>query len=190
VAYPTDAQLKTWLGISGAGDDAQVTFVNTAAKGFVERYCNRIFEGASSVKNFPVRRPYVSRNGLRLSLFQDAAAVTAVTNGDGVAFTVATELLLHPIDPPYYEIHVKPTSGKVFYSANDTPIAVTATWGFATTCPPAIFEAILEIGVILYRGRESGGSVGQVGRSGVFIQGVEIPKLIVDVLDEYKRVTA
>ncbi|MCV6900967.1 hypothetical protein OE165_28445, partial [Escherichia coli] len=80
------------------------------------------------------RKPYLSKDGRRLSLFQDIASTTslAVTNGDGVAFTVATELEVHPIDAPYYEIRVKPISGKVFYSVGDVPISVTAYWGFST----------------------------------------------------------
>jgi hypothetical protein len=189
MAYPTDAQVKTWLNISGSGEDALITLINTGAKAYVERYCNRVFEAASSTKNFPIRKPYVSADRRVLSLFQDLASLTSVTNGDGVAFTVATELELHPVDAPYYQIRIKPTSGKVFQTTNDARIAVVGTWGLAATCPADIFMAILDLCQMQYLARMTGsaGAVQQIGQQGLIAQPAAIPATITDVLDAYKR---
>ncbi len=193
MAYPTDAQVKSWQAITGSADDAQITIVNNAAKSFVERHCNRTFEASASAtaKSYPARKPYLSKDGRRLTLFQEFATTTslAVTNGDGIAFTVATELEVVPVDAPYYQLYCKPISGKVFYSVGDVPIIVTAKWGFATTIPDAIFSAIIEIAVLLYRARQSGGLAGMATQSGVFVQGVELPKAVVEILDSYRRYT-
>jgi hypothetical protein len=191
MAYPVNTDLKTYLAISGSTEDALLTTIVTAARGYIERECNRTFEAASSAKTFPAQYPFVSPDRLRLNTYQDFCSVSAITNGDGVAVTVATEILLHATETPYYRIDLKPSKGKVWYSVDDVPISVTAFWGFALVCPPAIFEAILELGANIYRRRQTGnaGQVLQVGR-GLIVQPSDIPDTVGGVINAYRRYSA
>ena len=191
MAYLVNTDLKTYLGISGSTDDALLTTIITAAKGYIERKCNRVFEAASSAKSFPARYPFISNDRLRLSTYQDFCSVSAITNGDGVAVNVITEILLHATETPYYRIDLKPSKGILWQSSDDTAISVTAYWGFALTCPPAIFEAMLELGANMYRRRQTGnaGQVLQVGR-GLIVQPSDVPETLSTIMDAYRRHSA
>ena len=47
------SDVKTALGISGSGDDALLTELQTAADSFVESFCGRVFDGGTFTEDHP-----------------------------------------------------------------------------------------------------------------------------------------
>lgn len=190
MTYPATSDLKTYLSISSSSEDTFLGTLLDGAKNFCEQYTGRVFVSASSAKSFPVRRPYVTGRGLILSTFQEFTALTSITNGDGVAVNVTTELDKHPIDAPYYQIRLRIHAGKMFTDGgSSTPIAVTATWGYSASCPKAVFDAIVELAANMYRRRSTGaaGAAQFVGSQGIAVQPADVPATVMSVFDLFRR---
>jgi uncharacterized phiE125 gp8 family phage protein len=193
MTYPTNTDLKAYLAITGSSEDSLLTAIVNAARGFVERQTGRNFvSGAAAERKFPLLPGFV--DGWRVVLTtkgMDFVSVSAVVNGDGAVIPSSAYVLL-PVGAaadgrPYFQIMLLPETGE--YWRGPGLIAVTAAWGFSTSCPAAIFEAILELGANMYRRRMSGaaGSVQQVGAQGLIVHTGDIPQTVGGVLAQYRR---
>jgi hypothetical protein len=154
VAYPTLAQLKVFLGITLTTEDTVLQQFLDGAKDEFERDCNRVFVApAAAARNFWARAPWVTMGRRRLTFFADLLAVTSVVNGDGAVIAAAQYELQPNRGAPYCSLTLYEESGYRFTQVGVTPIVVTATWGYASTCPAAVFLAIMQLASVNYHER-------------------------------------
>jgi uncharacterized phiE125 gp8 family phage protein len=194
MAYPTEANLKTFLSISASSEDTQLGWALDAAIKLCERKTGRIFVAATETRYFSAKSPNVGRNKKVLSLFDDLCDITSVTNGDATAFTLNTHYRAFGTrgnNAPWYKLEILPNQ---LYSwqngADGTEIAIVGSWGYSTTCPDAIFEAILRLAAHNYRARSvgQGGAVTAVSkRAGLAVGAAEYPQDVMDEIMEFKR---
>ncbi len=193
-AYPTKAQCKTFMVVSGSGEDDVIDFLLNGAVAFVERYCGRTFLDVESetISVMPTYPNLVGR-GHRTLLLRgyDLFAVTGagITNGDGE--TISDYTLL-PLDgPPYYKIEIDADAGQYWNrgSSGKEVVTIVCTTGFSDAVPNDIFEAVLDLVLWKYRARTSGagGPVTTATREGLTIAPAEVPPNIMQTLDYYKR---
>lgn len=190
MTYPAVTDFKSWAGIAGTADDAVAGVALNAAIKWFERFCNKLFVPAASIKYFPAIYPYVLERGLLLNLRKLwLQSVTTLTNGDGVAIFAASYVLL-PVDVPYYQIRLKPTAGIYFWGGGtDGQIALNGSWGYSAACPADVFLGILALTQADYLARLQGvaGPVAMVSKSGIVLQPSEMPKRVLEIAAEYKR---
>jgi len=81
MAYTDAATLKTYLGVSGAGDDTLLTALIARAQSAIDAYTSRTFEAsADTTRKFTVGK---DTDGRKLYLDEDLSSITAiVTNAD------------------------------------------------------------------------------------------------------------
>lgn len=185
MAYPTLTNLKTFLGISGSGEDGRLQFALDAAQSFVERSTHRVFVAASADKYFD--QGFIREGGRLLALHRDFTSVSAVVNGDGVA---VTQYYVLGQDAPYYAIRLDDDVVTPFYVGSDgTRVKVTAVWGFSTACPDDVFEAIMLAAQQFYNASQEGvgGVVGFRASSGVGIAPGTLHWFVQDVIVKYRR---
>lgn len=186
MAYPTLAQSKVYLDISGTDEDTLLTQMLNGAISAVERYCNRLFVAAAQTYTFPLRHPYFTDHNTVFTPFMDVAAITTLTNGDGTVITTA-QYFTEPVIAPYYQICLRPSSGIVFCTdGDDTPITLAASIGYSATCPSDIFLEIMRI-VALSHAAKAEGEGAIMTRSGLIIDKSEWPKQTLEVLNRRKR---
>ncbi len=194
MAYPTTAQVKTYLPASGSGEDTLIDWLLGGAVKFVENYTGHDFV-ADAAETFYVVPEYPNLlNGRRTLLLRDREVITltSVTNGDGVAVASGNYCLLPKSGPPYYKIELDPDSGLYWWRGSDGAGVVTvvaSSEGYSAACPADVFMAILQLVAYLYRGRSTGagGPVTTASRAGLIIPASEVPANILTVLDAYRR---
>lgn len=190
MTYPTITDLKAWLGITGATEDANLTVINDGVIESVEAHTGRVFVAASATRSFPVIDRYVKQNQRVLVLAGEITALTTLTNGDGVAYVVGDFDLL-PVEYSFFT-HIRLRSSVNQFSDNGdgSLIQVVADWGYSTACPADLKLAMIEHGALQYRVKTSGGS-GQVATTsrqrGLVFEAGELPSRIMDVYERYKR---
>lgn len=189
--YPVVANFKTWVGISGVGDDTLITdWLLPAAQDFVEKYCNRVFKSASATRYFPVVPPFVDAKRRTLWFYSEVTSLTTVTNGDGVVISSA-DYSLRPHVAPYHRIDLNSNAG-YWWTDGGTgdDIAIVGHWGYSTVPPAVVFDAILQIAEHLYIARQSGGG-GSVftasHQTGAIVLAASLPKDVIEMLDPYRR---
>lgn len=188
MAYPTITNLKAFLGVSGSGDDTNLTTALSGAIALFEKKTGRTFVAAADTKYFSVRK-YVTMKGRRLSLFTDLCTITTLTNGDGVV-VAATDYELVPLSAPYYEIWLNKSSGLYFWDGgDDTKISIVGTWGYSTDVPDDVAMAVLQLAKYLYNASKvTAGAVQATGRaSGLTIPKQEMPKFTREIIEMYAR---
>jgi hypothetical protein len=188
MTYPTAANLKDWMGVSGNTKDTQLGWALAGAIDYVEQYCNRVFVAATATRQFPVRYPFVGKHNRQLNFYEDLAAITSITNGDGV---VITDYYTLPNNAPYIGVFLNASAGIAFTDNGDgSTIAVAGSWGYSASCPSAIFTAVMEIAKQSFNSAQQGvgGDMASASRgSGLLVNPGQFPKMITDVLNSYKR---
>jgi len=194
MAYCTTAQVKTYLSISGSGDDSLLADLISRAESLINRYTHRTFEAAAdSDRTFDALRDV---EGQVLYLDEDLAAITTVTNGDS-ANTVITsgQYTTEPRNTtPYYALRILDSSGLAWEYDSDPEDAITITgrWAYSTTAPTDIEHACIALTAWLYRRRSSIGNDSDRALAtgdGVVILPGRIPQDIKSVLDVYRVLT-
>ena len=188
MAYPTLAQVKARLGIGDTSEDTTITQVLNSAITTAEKYTGRLFVAATATREFRADAPYVTGDKRRLNLFADLHALTTLTNGDGTVIA-ALDYYLFPWEAPYYEVQLAVDSG-LFFNSISQRISVAGNWGYSSTCPADVFQAIIDLAHYLYFGVHSGtgGANLQASRqTGLIVAPDQIPPKIVSVLDLYRR---
>ena len=85
MAYCTVSQVKSYLDITGSGDDPLIDSLIDAAQAAIDSYCHRTFEAsADSTKYIDAVGDHVRGRSLFIDHIDDLCAITTITNGDGV----------------------------------------------------------------------------------------------------------
>lgn len=185
MSYPTLADFKAFLGITGSGEDTQLTWALASGRNAIERACHRTFVAVSGTRRFDRRS--IFENGQVLALFRDFTAVTTLVNGDGVT---VTEYYTVPEDAPYYALRLMPDAGITLREGTDgTLISMTADWGFSATCPDDVFKAMLLLARQNYETpkQAGGGAVGFRSSSGVGVEPGQMDWFVADVINRYRN---
>lgn len=124
--YVWYADLKTYLGISGTGDDTLLKSICTRASRVWDRLCRREFYESLGTERFDYSEPY------RLRLDLDLLEVTTLTNGDGNTISASGFFLYPTRSYPKRWIELDRSGGTIFtYSATwQRCIQVLAKWGY------------------------------------------------------------
>lgn len=188
MAYPTLSEFKSFISITGAGDDANLTFILDQTIAMVEKYTGRLFvSGAAANRGYPADIPYVTQGAQVLTPRADLASITSVTNGNGVAI-VSGDYYVFPIgDTPIVQIRLKLVAGLVFVNGSDgTQIVVNGQWGYSVACPDDIFTNILELANLAQATRHDGSGQSLTSR-GIIIDKSRWPERVLRNLKGYRR---
>jgi hypothetical protein len=189
MAYCTNTEVKTYLGISGTTDDALLTVLIGAAQAVIERHTNRVFEASQDSTRYVNAIDNVERDIIWLE--EDLASVTTVkTNADsasgGTAVTAYTTIPVN--DPPYYGIRLKATSTLSWTYTNDPELGVTIAgkWAYSTTPPASVKQACVRLAAYMYRQKDAQVfDVTAQPAEGVMIVPQGIPRDVMIMLEPY-----
>ena len=187
MAYTTAAAVKTYLGISGTGDDTLLGTLVARAQAAIDRYCNRTFEAsAASIRYFDALGPHI--DGPVLYLDRDLCAITSVTNGDGA--TVTAYVTLPRNDTPYYALKLKTTAGVLWTYSTDweKAIAINGKWSFSESAPADIVQAADRLTAFYYRQKDAPLQDVTAIEAGVVIKPLAFPDDVRALLAPYRRV--
>jgi hypothetical protein len=191
MAYPTVANLKTFLSISASTDDTQLGWALNGAINYCEKLTGRKFVAATETRYFSAKSPHVGQDKRTLFLHADCCAITTVTNGDGTVLTAYRKIGVDGNNAPWYKLVINPNEATFWQNGADgTEIEIAGSWGYSATCPHAIFEAILRLAAHNYRARSvgQGGAVTAVSkRAGLAVGAAEYPQDVIDAMMEFKR---
>jgi hypothetical protein len=153
MAYAAKTDLKTYLGISGSGDDTLLEVLLTRAQALVDAYCGRTFEAAADVTRYFDAELDVE--GRRLWLDHDLCQITTVTNGDGVPVTAYVSEPRN--DSPWYALTLKESSSVAwtYMTTPESAIAVKGRWAYSVTPPADVVHATLRLAGFLYRQKDA-----------------------------------
>ena len=161
MAYTTAALLKTYLGVSGSGDDTLLTALIARAQQAIDTYTGRTFEAsADTTRKFTVGE---DTNGRMLYFDEDCAAITTVTtnadDGSGGTAVASTEYVTHPHNrTPYHAIELLYSSSNTWTYTSDRQNGVTVLgkWAYSTSAPDDIVHACLRLAAYYYRQKDAG----------------------------------
>lgn len=193
MSYCTAAEVKTYLAVAGADDDALLTALIGYAEQWIETYTDRVFEcDVDTTRYFEVGK---DTNGRVLTLDGDLCAITSVVtnanNGSGgTALTVATDYITVPRNTtPWYAI--KLTAGTAYtwtYTYDpDGGVTVTGKWAYSETPPGDIKHACARLTAYLYKQRDAQVfDVLAVPGAGIMTLPQGMPKDLRQILDAYR----
>jgi hypothetical protein len=187
-AYTTLASVKAVLGATLATDDALLTAFIARAQAWVESYCGQIFEAAAdSTRKFDSRADV---EGDVLYLDYPLAAITSITNGDGVA-VASTEYVTEPRNHiPYHRIRLLRSKAKYWTYLTDPEgaISITGKWAYGLAAPADIVQATERLAAYMYRQKDSQVfDVTADAETGQLIIPKGIPADVKQILQPYRR---
>lgn len=194
MAYATAADLRAWLKITATTDDTQLGNAVTRAQQYIETQTQRVFEAAADTTRKFTPLPTYQGGDLRdpdtLQFDQDLAALTSITNGDGVAI-LTTDVVLLPVNRrPANAVRI--VAGTSVWTHITTPyasVSITGRWAYSTTPPADIVEATLELAGHLYRNRDqsSYSNAAVMSADGVPIMPPGMPSVVNRCIKQYRR---
>lgn len=159
--YVTLAEARAQVGLSEsdpATDDSLLGRYIDAAEKFIEGETGFTFTATTATRKYhaiddieDLQDPRILRLGYPL------LSVTTLTNGDGNTISSDDYVLLPTNESPKWEIEIK-RGASTRWQYSTTPeeaISVAGTWGYSSTCPKDIKEAILQLVNILYKGKDT-----------------------------------
>jgi len=176
--------------VASTKDDALLTILVAAAKQQIETYCHRTFEASAtaSTKHFDAIRDIDNEGYLLIS--EDLASISAITNGDGVVIAETDYVTAPSNHAPYYAIKLK-QGASTRWTHTDSPenaIAINGKWGYATTCPADIKQAIVRLTAYMYAQKDASSfDTTMFPGEGVMTVPSGIPKDVLQIIDGYKR---
>ena len=159
MAYCTNALVKTYLGVSAAGDDDLIDDLIDRAQAAIDRHCGRTFEAAAdTTRKFTVGD---DTDQEMLYLDEDLCAITTVTtdaDGDADVLTVNTDYVTVPRNTtPYYALKI--LSGSDYYWTYTTEpengITVLGRWAWSTAPPDDIIHACVRLASYYYQQKDA-----------------------------------
>ncbi|MGB7054832.1 MAG: head-tail connector protein [bacterium] len=159
MTYCTTADVKEYLDIEGAGDDALISDLVDRAQKAIDSHTRRTFEdpGADATRYFTVG---VDTDGLVLLFDEDIYTITTVkTDADGTPRTIlSSEYVTKPRNnTPYYGIKILSSSNE-YWDYTDDPeagIEIAGRWAYSESAPDDIVQACARWAAYLYRQRDS-----------------------------------
>ena len=159
MAYCTNTLVKTYLAISGSGDDALLTSLIARAQAAIDRHCGRTFEAAAdTTRKFTVGD---DTDQEMLYLDEDLCAITTVTtdaDGDADVLTVNTDYVTVPRNTtPYYALKILGDSSYSWtYTTNpENGITVLGRWAWSTAPPDDIVHACVRLAAYYYQQKDA-----------------------------------
>lgn len=188
MAYTVAADVKTYLGITGSGDDALITVLITRAQAIIDSYCRRTFEAsADTTRTFD---PTVDVDQRTLILDDDLCVITSVTNGNG-ATIVTGDYVTEPRNrTPWYALTIK-SNATVYWThtgSHEGSISIVGKWAYSTTAPADVVHAAIRLTAYLYHQKDnSNDSGGDVVVAGTVAKAVTLPADVKQTLVPYRR---
>lgn len=145
--------IKTYLGIESdnTADDTLLASLMAKAQGIIERETGKKFdvsvETTLSFTNDNV-------DGGKLFFDEMCAAITTVTNGDGVVIASTQFDTMPKRHAPYYGIQLR-WDANVVWDTWDSDITVKGKWGYSTVAPADIVQACDRLTMYLYRTKDN-----------------------------------
>jgi len=160
MSYINKAELKSYLDISGTGDDTLLDKLIDAAQSAIDRYTSRTFEASTdATRKFTVG---VDTEGDLLFLDADLAAITSIiTDADATSSTTlaSTEYVPRPRNmTPYHAIQILGSSSNSWTYTDDPEngVEVTGRWAWSTTAPADVAQACMRLAGYYYRQKDAG----------------------------------
>jgi hypothetical protein len=192
MAYCSAADVKTYLGISGAGDDTLLGKLIERAQQAIDSYTQRTFEAsADTERTFDTERDV---DGPTLWLDEDLCSIATITNGDGTEVT-SSEYTTEPRNrTPYYAIRLL-SSANIIWETDTTnydhedSITVEGKWAYSTSAPADIVHACIRLASYYYRQKDAQVFDTTVTPElGIITVPQGMPRDIENVLAPYKRI--
>lgn len=149
-AYATVAELKSYLGISGAGDDALLAALLDRASAAIDAYTNRSFAAGYATRYFDA----AAVDGDVLTLDGDLFEATTVTTGEGRTVT-RYWLLPRNAGPPYHQIKLKEAAEADWAFDTDGEIEVYGLWGYSAEPPDDVVHACIRLAAYYYKQKDA-----------------------------------
>ena len=142
MAYATLSELKSYLGITGTGEDTLLTTCLDGATKAIESHTRRVFQATSGT------REYLYNGRKKIILDEDLYSLTSLKlNGTSV-----TEYRLFPVETtPKSWIVVYEIPSSVVWNTYEQTWEVTGLWGYSATPPHDVKLACLRWAGYLYR---------------------------------------
>ena len=160
--YIATADVKTYLGISGSGDDALISALVSAAQSAVDAYFRRTFEASADATRY--FDAVADVRGRTLMLGDDLCSITSVTNGNG---NLVTGYVTEPRNTaPYYALTIKSNVAEnwTYSSYPENAITVVGKWAYSTTAPAGIVHLTKWLAAVMYKSKDN---VLVAGESGI-----------------------
>lgn len=189
MAYCTLAQVKEYLDISTASDDALISSLIMQAQKFIDTYCKREFEDTAGdvLRYFDAERDTV---GDTLFLDADLAEITTINNG-GTVLTAPPNgdyVTIPRNSPPYDRIRITCDNWWCFTNCPEDAIEVTGKWVYSLVAPADITHACLRLTSFYYRQKDSQVfDTTTVVEAGVITIPPGLPPDVKRILDQYVR---
>lgn len=193
--WVTNTELKTYLGISGSGDDSLLTTLIAQAQAFLEQVTGRKFEAsANTTRTFDaVRDVAEDEDGTAtlLILDHDLCGINSITNGDGAVVSASDYVTEPRNDTPYWAIRLKSSStvGWTHSNGPENAISISGKWAYSTTAPADVQMACRDMAAYLYRRRGIEGTALDtvtVSPSGVTMFPGGLPESVKAVINKYQ----
>jgi len=194
MSYCTAGQVKTYLGITGTGDDALISTLVRRAQSIIDTYTGRTFEANTNETHYYTVG--VDNVGATLYLAGDeiCSISSVVTNADGTSpVTLATTdyVTIPRNKAPYHALRML-SSSDYDWDYTDDPengIAVTGKWAYSAIPPDDIAHACVRISAFLYRQKDAQVfDVTAIPDAGVITVPQGIPADVRIMLEPYRRV--
>jgi len=187
MAYVLKAAVKTYLGISGAGDDDLIDDLIDRAQTAIESHTGWVFEAATDTRYFGSG----AVEGYVLWVGGDLVSITTLTNGDDDATEIVTadyRLLPRNEGPPYYGIKMLTDTTTTWDFDIDGEVSVLGTWGYSTSPPDDIVHACIRLVGYYYRQKDAQVfDITAVPDAGIITIPKGIPADVKLILDKYPR---
>jgi hypothetical protein len=187
MAYITEVDLKTYLGIGEEGDDVLLEACIDRAKATIDTYTHRTFDVSSDTTRYFGRDAV---DGLFLYLDHDLYSLTSIANGDSSGTAVDTDDITEwPQNdgPPYHALRLDSGSSSVWQVDTDYWIAVTGQWGYSATPPNDIVQAAVRLAGYYYRQADTFVDDVAIAGEGVVTLPEGMPVSVRILLDPYVR---
>lgn len=188
MAYTTNSDLKTLLGVTGSGDDTLLTTLIAAAQAAIDAYCRQTFEASGdTTRYFDAVRDV---DGPRLLLDYPLCAITTLTNGDGNTVDSSQYVKEPRNGTPWYALTLKANAGVAwtYSAAPENAISIAGRWAYATSAPADIVQACKQLAGYLYRRRNNALDLDRTVVVGeATIMPLSIPRDVLTLLRPYRR---
>ena len=186
MAYCTVADVKTYLGVSEADDDALIATLINAAQAAIDAHTGNTFEAAvDAVRYYDVHGPHIE--GRRLYFDRPLASLTSISDGGG-AYQATDYVMMPRNDAPYYGVELKLTTGRFWTYVTDweNAIAVTGRWAYSVSAPNDIRQAARRLAAFYYRQKDAPLQDVTAIEAGVVVQPIAMPADVRALLSPYR----
>ena len=157
MAYCTVPEVKLYLGTTTSNDDELIKSLIPRAQAAIDSHCARTFEAlADTTRYFDA---ITDVDGITLCLDDDLAAITTITNGDGVAVSSGNYVTEPRNSTPYYAIRLKSSANIAWESdSNGDPenaVSIVGRWAYSTEAPDDIVHACIRLSAFYYRQKDA-----------------------------------